>query len=87
MASNNEIGTNMNFVQKGQPPDTSIYSTEHILEFQMFPKFLDWMGARPNTWPNPLDTSANARQVSFCEYYWVCITSESTIKLDIVNAR
>ena len=64
----------MNFVlQQGTPADTSIYSTEHILEFQMLPKFFDYMGARSNTWPNPLDLSSTARQVGFCEYFWVRI--------------
>ena len=64
----------MNFVlQQGTPADTSIYSTEHILEFQMLPKFFDYMSTRPNTGPNPLDPLPTARQVGFCEYFWVRI--------------
>jgi hypothetical protein len=61
----------MNFISQPLPvPDTSIYSTEHILEFQMLPKFLDYMETRPGTWLNPLDQT-DTRTMGFCNYYYV----------------
>jgi hypothetical protein len=61
----------MNFISQPLPiPDTSIYSTEHILEFQMLPKFLDYMETLSRSWPNPLNQT-DTRTVGFCNYYWV----------------
>ena len=61
----------MKFILQPLPiPDTSIYTNEHILEFQMFPKFLDYMETLGRSWSNPLDQT-DTRTIEFRNYYLV----------------
>lgn len=61
---------------KSSTPSTKRYATEHVLEFQLLPKFLDHVQSIAPMFDDPED-AGSASKVTFCQYLNLWYTSET----------